>query len=77
MLDRSDEIRMVLQLLVQRRMGRHVIDVDGSRVVYDYGWGLVRASNTGPNLTIKAEALTEEKCNDIMNEIEETIKLFS
>ena len=57
--------------------GYNVIDVDGSRVIYDGGWGLVRASNTGPNLTIKAEALTEEQCNDIMNEIEETIKIFS
>ena len=56
--------------------GYNVIDIDGSRVVYDYGWGLVRASNTGPNLTIKAEATDEEKCNSIMNEIEETIKKF-
>ena len=54
-----------------------VIDIDGSRVIYDGGWGLVRASNTGPNLTIKAEALTEEKCNAIMTEIEEVIKMFS
>ncbi len=54
----------------------NVIDIDGARVVYDGGWGLVRASNTGPNLTIKAEATSEEKCNEIMNEIEEAIKLF-
>ncbi len=55
----------------------NVIDVDGARVIYDGGWGLVRASNTGPNLTIKAEATTEEKCISIMNEIENTIKMFS
>lgn len=60
-----------------KQKGYKVIDIDGSRVIYDGGWGLVRASNTGPNLTIKAEALTEEKCNEIMNEIEETIKMFS
>ncbi|MBR3280991.1 MAG: phosphomannomutase/phosphoglucomutase [Clostridia bacterium] len=59
-----------------KEKGYNVIDVDGSRVVYDGGWGLVRASNTGPNLTIKAEAITEEKCNDIMAEIEEAIKMF-
>ena len=57
--------------------GYNVIDVDGSRVIYDGGWGLVRASNTGPNLTIKAEATTEEKCNEIMNEIESVIAKFS
>ena len=59
-----------------KEKGYNVIDVDGSRVIYDGGWGLVRASNTGPNLTIKAEATTEEKCNEIMNEIEETINKF-
>ena len=57
--------------------GYKVIDVDGSRVIYDGGWGLVRASNTGPNLTIKAEATTEELCNKIMNEIEEVINKFA
>ena len=59
-----------------KKKGYNVIDVDGARVVYDGGWGLVRASNTGPNLTIKSEAVSEEKCNEIMNEIEEAIKLF-
>ncbi len=59
-----------------KEKGYNVIDVDGARVVYDGGWGLVRASNTGPNLTIKAEAVSEEKCNEIMNEIEEAIKMF-
>ena len=60
-----------------KEKGYRVIDIDGARVVYDGGWGLVRASNTGPNLTIKAEAVSEEKCSEIMNEIEETIKMFS
>lgn len=53
--------------------GYKVIDVDGARVIYDYGWGLVRASNTGPNLTIKAEADSKENVKKIMNEIEATI----
>ena len=57
--------------------GYKVIDIDGARVVYDGGWGLVRASNTGPNLTIKAEAVTKEKCDEIMEEIEDVIKTFS
>ena len=56
--------------------GYKVIDVDGARVVYDYGWGLVRASNTGPNLTIKAEADSKEEVEKIMEEIEKTIELY-
>ena len=60
-----------------KEKGYKVIDVDGSRVVFEDGWGLCRASNTGPNLTIKAEATSESRCNEIMDLIEETIKMFS
>lgn len=59
-----------------KEKGYKVIDVDGARVVYDYGWGLVRASNTGPNLTIKAEADSKENVEKIMKEIEDTIELY-
>lgn len=33
-----------------------VIDIDGARVIFDDGWGLVRASNTQPVLVMRAEA---------------------
>jgi len=56
--------------------GYKVIDVDGARVIFDYGWGLVRASNTGPNLTIKAEADSKENVEKIMKEIEDTIDMY-
>lgn len=58
------------------KRGHKVIDVDGARVIYDYGWGLVRASNTGPNLTIKAEADSKDDVEKIMKEIEEIIELY-
>lgn len=35
-------------------------DIDGVRITYTNGWALVRASNTGPNLTFRGEATTEE-----------------
>lgn len=38
---------------------REIIDVDGVRVVFDKGWGLVRASNTTPVLVTRFES-TEE-----------------
>jgi len=34
--------------------------IDGVRVNFSTGWALVRASNTGPNITMRAEATTEE-----------------
>lgn len=33
---------------------------DGVRVTFSTGWALVRASNTGPNITMRCEATTEE-----------------
>lgn len=37
-----------------------VIDIDGARVDFGDGWGLIRASNTQPALVLRAEAETEE-----------------
>jgi phosphomannomutase/phosphoglucomutase len=36
-----------------------VIDVDGARILFGDGWGLVRASNTQPVLVVRAEAANE------------------
>ena len=38
---------------------RDIIDIDGVRVVFDNGWGLVRASNTQPVLVMRFEAADE------------------
>jgi phosphomannomutase/phosphoglucomutase len=42
-----------------------VIDVDGVRIQFGDGWGLVRASNTQPVLVLRFEANTEERLNEI------------
>lgn len=39
-----------------RELGYDLIDVDGVRVKFDHGWGLVRASNTQPVLVMRFEA---------------------
>ncbi|MGE4295450.1 MAG: phosphomannomutase/phosphoglucomutase [Campylobacterales bacterium] len=38
---------------------RDIIDIDGVRVIFDQGWGLVRASNTTPVLVTRFEAQSE------------------
>ena len=43
-------------------------DIDGVRVNFEDGWALVRASNTGPNLTLRFEAINESRLNEINNE---------
>ncbi len=42
--------------------------VDGIRVNFDDGWALVRASNTGPNLTLRFEAKTKERVEELKEE---------
>ena len=47
--------------------------VDGIRVMFDDGWALVRASNTGPDLTVRFEAKTEERLHEIQYEFTKVI----
>ncbi|MBH23578.1 MAG: phosphomannomutase [Myxococcales bacterium] len=41
--------------------GHEVVTIDGVRVIYEDGWGLVRASNTQPALVLRAEAQSPER----------------
>ena len=54
--------------------GNQVIDIDGARVVFSDGWGLVRASNTQPLLVLRFEAKTAERLAEIQGLIEGTLK---
>jgi len=47
-----------------------VIDIDGVRIPFDDGWGLLRASNTQPVLVLRFEAKTKERLAEIRNLIE-------
>jgi phosphomannomutase/phosphoglucomutase len=40
---------------------RNIIDVDGVRINFEHGWGLVRASNTTPVLVTRFEATSKEE----------------
>ncbi len=42
-----------------------VVDINGARVVFDDGWGLVRASSNLPELVLRFEAKTPERLNEI------------
>ncbi len=57
-----------------RSKGLKFLDIDGIKVLYDDGWALVRASNTGPNITARFEARTKERLEEIQNEYTELIE---
>jgi phosphomannomutase/phosphoglucomutase len=57
-----------------RRQGHRIIDVDGVRVTFPDGWGLIRASNTQPLLVLRFEAKTRERLDEIRKLIETTLE---
>jgi len=48
----------------------NVSDVDGVRILFDGGWGLIRSSNTQPILVLRFEANTEERLAELRAEVE-------
>ena len=57
--------------------GYKVNDIDGARIVFDDGWGLVRASNTQPVLVLRCEATTQERLDEIKAMIESKVEEFA
>ncbi len=53
-----------------------VIDIDGVRILFGDGWGLVRASNTQPVLVLRFEARTPERLAEIKNLVIDKLNTF-
>lgn len=66
---RSVVARVVARLRARSDV-RGVIDIDGARVDFGDGWGLVRASNTQPALVLRCEAGSAERLAHIRGVIE-------
>jgi phosphomannomutase/phosphoglucomutase len=67
----EEEKFAIVQRAVEHFRRLHdVIDVDGVRVLFGDGWGLIRASNTQPVLVARFEALTQERLSAIRAEME-------
>ena len=58
------------------KKGYHFITIDGVKVKFDDGFALVRASNTGPNITMRFEAKDEGRLTIIKKEFEEELKKY-
>jgi phosphomannomutase/phosphoglucomutase len=53
-----------------------VITIDGARILFENGWGLVRASNTQAILVLRFEADTEENLRAIKQKVESRVNYF-
>ena len=70
--DCPDEVKFqVAAQAAQRFKKTHkVIEVDGARVIFEHGWGLVRASNTQPVLVMRFEAENADWLQKYRSEVE-------
>jgi phosphomannomutase/phosphoglucomutase len=73
--DCADEVKFE----VVRRVAEHfrhryqVVDIDGVRVLFPQGWGLVRASNTQPVLVLRFEAANRDLLAQYRAEVESVL----
>jgi phosphomannomutase/phosphoglucomutase len=69
--DCADDVKfaVVQRVLDHYRREREVLDVDGARVRFEHGWGLVRASNTQPALVLRFEAGSPSQLDEIQSEV--------
>jgi phosphomannomutase/phosphoglucomutase len=74
--DCPDEIKFeVVRIAAAELRARHqTVDVDGVRVLFAAGWGLVRASNTQPVLVMRFEAATAEQLDEYRAEVEAVVE---
>jgi len=70
------KFRVVRDLVERFRQTHRVIDVDGARVIFPDGWGLVRASNTQPALVARCEATTREGLERICRIMKEALARY-
>lgn len=70
--DCPDDIkeRIVADALAHFRAKYKVSDVDGVRILFDGGWGLIRSSNTQPILVLRFEADSEARLAELRAEVE-------
>lgn len=57
--------------------GYNYLDIDGVKVIFPDGFALVRASNTGPNVTARFEATTEERLQQLQDEFINLIEEYN
>ncbi|OPX84482.1 MAG: Phosphomannomutase/phosphoglucomutase [Pelotomaculum sp. PtaB.Bin104] len=72
----QDKFSVVDGLVERFKREYQVIDVDGVRVLFGDGWGLVRASNTQPVLVARCEAKSQESLQQICKIMQEALAGF-
>ncbi len=70
----EEKFRVVSKLADYFRSRYEVSEIDGVRVNFEHGWGLVRASNTQPALVLRFEASDQKSLDEIRSVFESKLK---
>lgn len=70
------KFEVVKKVVNDLKKNYNVNDLDGARVDFPDGWGLVRASNTQPVLVTRFEALNQKRLAEIQELIESKIRQY-
>jgi phosphomannomutase/phosphoglucomutase len=74
--DDATKFEIVKKAVDYFRSNYDVIDVDGVRILFGDGWGLVRASNTQPVIVMRFEARTQERLAEIQETVTSKLREF-
>jgi len=74
----DEEKYKIVEELTQefRKDGNRMVDINGARVYFDDGWGLVRASSNTPTLVLRFESKTPEGLEKIQNVFKEKLSKY-
>ncbi len=76
--DCSDETKFKVVAKIADHFAKinEVITIDGARIIFEHGWGLVRASNTQAILVLRFEADSDENLSEIRETVEAMVAEF-
>jgi phosphomannomutase / phosphoglucomutase len=73
----GEKFRVVEEVTRDLKQRYETIDIDGARVIFPgRGWGLVRASNTNPYLTLRFEAHTDAQISEMKRAIYDALRRY-
>lgn len=68
------KFEVMKQITAEALKDHDAITVDGVRILYPHGWGLIRASNTQPVLALRCEADSPENLEEIGRDLQRRMK---
>ncbi|MBI2166759.1 MAG: phosphomannomutase/phosphoglucomutase [Candidatus Omnitrophica bacterium] len=75
--DDRKKFEIVEKAVAELKTRYKVIDLDGARLEFEDGFGLIRASNTQPVLVMRFEATSQKRLDEIRSLIEETLQKYA